>query len=139
MKWSIIVVLGLLVVLSGMLASRAPAAECSLVDAYWRTIAIDGNPVTVPSNQREPHLKFSADGKVSGSTGCNRLAGAYKLEGNKLQFSKLITTKMACPQVGDLEKNFLQAVHATAAMQISGNTLMLKDANGKVRMRLEAR
>ena len=139
MKWWLIGVLSLLVALAGLPASPASATECSLVGTYWRAVAIDGNPVTVPSNQREPHLKFNADGKVNGSTGCNRLMGTYKLEGNKLQFSQMITTKMACPQLGNLEQTFLQAVHATAAMRISGKTLELKDAAGKVVMRLEAR
>jgi heat shock protein HslJ len=139
MKWSIISILGLLVALAGMPASPAPAADCSLVGTYWRTVAIDGTPVMVPSNPREPHLKFSADGKVNGSTGCNRLSGSYDQEGNSLHFSKMITTKMACPQLGNLEQTFLQALGATAAMQLAGKTLELQDTGGTVLMRLEAR
>jgi len=138
MKWSIIGVVGLLVALAGMPASPAPAADCSLVGSYWRAVAIDGSPVTVPSNPKEPHLKFSADGKVNGSTGCNRLSGSYKKDGNCLKFSKMITTKMACPQLGNLEQTFLQALRATAAMRLAGKTLELQDAGGKVVMRLEA-
>ena len=47
---------------------------------------------------------------------------------------------MACPPPVDaMERAFLQVLGATTAVQISGNTLELKDAAGKVRMRLEAR
>jgi heat shock protein HslJ len=46
---------------------------------------------------------------------------------------------MACPPPLDAqERAFLEALQATAAVHIAGNTLELKDASGKVRMRLEA-
>jgi heat shock protein HslJ len=103
-------------------------------------VAIDGNPVTGEPNAREPHLVFSSEGRVSGSTGCNRVSGAYEKDGNSLRFGQMVSTKMACPPpLMTLEQAFLQALGATAALQISGNTLTLKDAAGKVRMRLEAR
>jgi heat shock protein HslJ len=52
----------------------------------------------------------------------------------------MATTQMACPPPVDaLEKAFLQTMGATTSVRISGNTLELKDAAGKVRMRLEAR
>lgn len=139
MKWSNLDLLCLVGVMMFSLASPAQAG-IELVETHWRAVAVDGSPVTVESNNREPHLVFSADGRVSGSAGCNRLTGSYEKDGNSLRFGQTATTKMACPPpLMTLEQAFLQALGATAAMQISGNTLALKDAAGKVRMSLEGR
>ena len=39
---------------------------------------------------------FSADDTVSGSAGCNRFSGRYTRNAERLSFSPLATTKMAC-------------------------------------------
>ena len=43
-----------------------------------------------------PNLTFSADGRVFGSTGCNRFVGSYDLTGEGLRFGQLAGTRMAC-------------------------------------------
>jgi heat shock protein HslJ len=139
MKWLILSVMGILMALLCALGGPAQA-DCGLVGTYWRAVAIDGAPVTVESNKREPHLVFSSEGRVSGSTGCNRLSGSFEQGADSFRFKQMITTKMACPPPVDaMERAFLQVLGATTAVQLSGNTLELKDAAGKVRMRLEAR
>ena len=40
---------------------------------------------------------FSADGTISGNTGCNSFRGDYTLEGEKLRVGPLTATKDACP------------------------------------------
>jgi heat shock protein HslJ len=139
MKWLTLSVMGILMALLCTLGGPAQA-ECGLVGTYWRAVAIDGNPVTVESDKREPHFVLSAEGSVSGSTGCNRLMGSYEQDGNSLRFKQMATTKMACPPPVDaMERAFLQVLGVTTGVQLSGNTLELQDAAGKVRMRLEAR
>lgn len=44
-----------------------------------------------------PNLTFSADGRVFGTTGCNRFVGSYDLSGEGLRFGPLAGTRMACP------------------------------------------
>lgn len=139
MKWSSLSFLGLLVALIFALGSPVQA-DCGLVGTYWRAVEIDGNPVAVESGKREPHLVFSAENRVSGSTGCNRLTGSFEQDANGFRFKPMAITKMACPPpLHALEMSFLGALKATTAMHISGKTLELKDAAGKIRMRLEAR
>jgi heat shock protein HslJ len=139
MKWLTLSVMGILMALLCTLGGPAQA-ECGLVGTYWRAVAIDGNPVTVESDKREPHFVLSAEGRVSGSTGCNRLSGSFEQGADSFRFKQIITTKIGCPPpVQAMERAFLQVLGATTAVQISGNTLELKDAGGMVRMRLEAR
>ena len=51
----------------------------------------------------------------------------------------VITTRMACLPESDLEARFLSALSATTSQRVAGETLGLRDRDGKLRMRLEAR
>ncbi len=69
-----------------------PAAS-ALDRSSWRITAFNGQPAV---GGVHADLSF-ADGRVSGSTGCNRLNGAYTQERNRLSFAAYATTRMACP------------------------------------------
>jgi heat shock protein HslJ len=139
LKWSKLRYLGGLAAL--VLTFGGPAqAACELVGTYWRAVEIDGSPVTAAPSKREPHLVLNTAGRVSGSTGCNRFTGTYQQVGDSFRFTPLVVTRMACPPPLDmLEKSFLQAMAASAAVRQSGSTLELLDAVGQVRLRLQAR
>jgi len=141
MKWSSLMVMAAVAAL--LLAGAGPgqAADAALMGTYWRAMEVDGKPVTPLPEKREAHLVLTSEGKrASGSTGCNRFTGTFEQTGDSFKFSdKMAVTKMACPPpINALEMAFLQALRATAAVQVSGNTLTLKDASGKALMSLEA-
>jgi heat shock protein HslJ len=141
MKWTPLALLGTLAIL--LMVGAGPAAagpEAALTGTYWRAVTIDGSPVAQLPKKREAHMMFSAEGKrVSGSTGCNRFTGTFTQTGDSLSFSPLAVTKMACPPaLIAQERAFLAALQATTAMHLADKTLELKDASGKVRLRLEA-
>jgi heat shock protein HslJ len=121
-------------------AGPAAGADAPLMGTYWKAVAIDGTPVAAQAKPREAHLVFKAEGnRVGGSTGCNRVMGTFTQTAEGLRFSKMATTKMACPGALDIqERDFLAALNAIATAAIAGNTLELKDAAGKVRLRFEA-
>jgi heat shock protein HslJ len=53
-------------------------------------------------------IQFGSDGRVSGSTGCNRFSGAYSQDGDALTIGTLATTRRAClPEVMQREQQFL--------------------------------
>ena len=62
--------------------------------------------------------------KVQGSAGCNRMMGTYELDGNKLKFGPLATTRMACPAL-QTETAFLKALATTTRYEVSGSSLTL--------------
>lgn len=125
----------------GETCAREALAQASLYNTYWRPVEIDGEPVPLAPQQREPFIILSANEKrVKGSTGCNRLTGGFEQDSDGLHFTALATTRMACPPaVARTETRFLDALNATAAQRIVGESLELSDATGQVRMRLEAR
>jgi heat shock protein HslJ len=123
-----------------MVGPAAAGPDAMLMGTYWRAVAMDGAAVAPQSPKQEAHLVFAAQGnRVSGSTGCNRVMGTFEQTADGLRFAKMAATKIACPPpLSTQEIAFLQALDATRTAQIAGNTLELKDAAGKVRLRFEA-
>lgn len=75
---------------------------------------------------------FDAEGRVSGSAGCNHFFGSYTVTGSSLAISSLGSTKMNCPGRGIMlqEGTYLASLGRTAGFTIRGNRLSLSDANG---------
>lgn len=66
----------------------------SLDSTSWTIIMMDQMPVLpgVPTS-----LRF-ADGRVSGSGGCNNISGSYTAKGSDLVFGELMATEMTCAE-----------------------------------------
>src|SRR5262249_35167247 len=86
---------------------------------------------TTPLTNTQLTIQFGADGRVSGSSGCNTFMGPYQTSGASLTIGPLATTRMACEQsIMDQEQAYLAALSATKSYQIAGPTLTLLDATG---------
>jgi heat shock protein HslJ len=80
-----------------------------------------------------------ASGKVTGNAGCNTYNATYALDGDKLTIGTPAMTAMACPEPQmALEKAYTAALEKVATYQVSGDTLELKTAEGKVGLRYAA-
>jgi heat shock protein HslJ len=119
--------------------SPAPATPAAALEGTeWRLVDIGGQPGPAGAETtRHPGFTLLADGrKVQGSAGCNRIRGTYKLDGEKLKFGPLATTRMACPAM-ETETAFLKALEATTRYEVNGSSLTLYGADTAV-ARLEA-
>lgn len=70
---------------------------------WVKTQTNDGKVVT-PKKAGVFTLTFGKDSRVSIGTDCNSMGGSYKVEGNRLTFSQLFSTKMFCD--GSQEQEF---------------------------------
>ena len=137
-----------------LLAAALPLAACAttagvagraLGDAEWRLVELGGRAAVAGEGPAGgAHLRFAADsGRVTGSTGCNRLAGPYTLDGDRLRFGTLVSTRMACvdPARQRQEGDFMRALEATRRHAVAGDTLALlgDDADAAPLARLVAR
>lgn len=80
-----------------------------IVEKYWKLVELNGKPVSPPSEgQREAHLILkSLNNRVSGNGGCNGFGGSYEiLPGNRIRFSQILSTMMACPNLSDEQELF---------------------------------
>ena len=112
----------------------------TLTKIYWKLTELNGKPVSgYAAQNKEPFLMLKKEGnRAEGTGGCNGMGGTYKLyEKDKIDFSQLISTKMAC---GDmvLETEFHKALEMTASYQSNGKELKLFDENGVLLARFEA-
>jgi putative lipoprotein len=112
-------------------AAVSPAAR-----GRWRAEAIRNRGVPADF---EAVLEIAADGKVTGSGGCNRISGTAATDGAHMNFAAVVSTKMACAQaVTDHESNFLSALADTRLWRFdeTRDKLILVDAHGVTVLRL---
>lgn len=108
-------------------ASARPATPsgAKLTGTKWVLAEVNGNPAA-PGEGEPVHLVLHKKGKLTGSTGCNRVVGSYIASMGALQFTPGATTmKMCSAPVMQQEQAVLAAMKATTAYEISGNTLEL--------------
>ena len=111
------------------------AVSVGLSDTQWglSLYYVGGDAVTSPLAGTTITANFFAEGKLSGSAGCNTYQGTYEVDGESLDIGPLMSTKKACsqpPGVMEQETTFLVLLENTAAYQIKGDTLILLDATG---------
>ncbi|MCP9833807.1 MULTISPECIES: META domain-containing protein [unclassified Cyanobium] len=124
-----------------------PGKECPpplvapLRGTNWRLLALGGE--TVEPQQppgRAIELQLAAETlRLAGSGGCNRLMGAFSLEGETIRFSQLASTRMACsPERMALEGRFSETLDQVRRWSIDKRSLLLQDACGKTLLLLQA-
>ncbi len=102
-----------------------------LTGSVWSLTELAGKPLVSGSGIT---AQFSSDGKVSGSTGCNRYSGSYTASGNSIAFpSPLATTMMMCDApVMEQETAYLNALSQAKTYSVKSDQLTLFDDSGSI-------
>jgi heat shock protein HslJ len=118
--------------------AQAPVTDAALVGTTWAlTELLDGGgpDAAVSSVAAEAELELGADGRLAGSTGCNRLMGGYELEdGSLVVTGPLATTRMACvdPAATQQERHVLEVLEAgPLVVEVTGDRLQLTAPDGR--------
>ena len=92
----------------------------------WVLTELLGEPVAPAEGRPAPSLYFDGSrGRVSGSDGCNRLMGSYRLfERDRIEFSQLAGTLMACPDM-TLPDRFREVLNKVGDYAITDGELSL--------------
>lgn len=99
-----------------------------ITEKYWKLKTLEGQDIKMGLNQeREIYFTLKTqDNQVTGFAGCNRISGTYKLEeGNRIRFSQMATTLMACPDVDFNEAEFLKVFELADNYTIVDDVLSL--------------
>lgn len=106
----------------------------SIVDTKW----LFSLPPDVADEYSSPtgeliHFRIQAnDSAVAGYTGCNHFMGTSTLgENSAIAFSKMASTRMACLDAVVPEHRFLRIFENAANYSVSGDTLTLRDEEGR--------
>ncbi|GHF43140.1 heat shock protein HslJ [Deinococcus metalli] len=92
--------------------------------ATWRLVGAQGDtPLTVT---------FAADGRISGTGGCNTFMGRYDIDDQTLSVGALASTRRACPtpELQAQEQRFLRELQNAARVEVSGAQLTLITRDG---------
>lgn len=105
-----------------------------LAGTYWRLMELPGEAGFTIDPDLQTHLVLDGEeGRVSGSSGCNRLIGTFTLHGDALSFGPLAGTRMACPPPAmELERRFHGALALVTGYSIDGEVLTLEGPDGPV-------
>jgi heat shock protein HslJ len=113
------------------LAAQAVSGPRPLEGTYWKAIELAGKPVPANDSIREIYLVLQDRGRVYGSDGCNRVAGAYELKKNAIRFSEMAATRMACIDAGDIDIAFRDALKSARRLTVVGDHLDLFDSKNR--------
>lgn len=114
-------------------ATFAPQSQ-ALPGTAWRAIGINNGKGGVVSvlHGSVVTLEFAADGRASGSAGCNDYMTRYEASGTSVRFVTPAATRKMCAGEGLMEQEqaFLRALESAAAARLEGNRLELRTAEG---------
>jgi heat shock protein HslJ len=112
-------------------AEPAPPAAAELAEVIWRLEQLGDHPLAVPDNRR-PYVEFEPESsRVTGFTGCNRMFGNLRIDGQSLRLEELAMTKMACPDIMELERKFLEMLELVRGWRGDRHHLELLGGNGE--------
>lgn len=105
-----------------------PASD-PLNGTSWQLAEIAGKPAL---SAPKVTLEFK-DGQAGGNAGCNSYGGDYQVNGNKIGFSQMISTMMACADqsVMDQESAYLQILGGAQSFEIVDGRLQLHGSGGE--------
>ena len=119
-------------------AATTPADASALSAHHWRlSDAKDAQGQRIEAlfvNAEKPLQLDFKDGRVGISNTCNRMGGAYSVEGDQLKFDPLASTMMACAdaKLMALDQEVGKRLEGSAKFARAGDTLTLATASGDV-------
>lgn len=110
-------------------AKTETTANAPLTGTYWKLTELMGKKVEAGTGTKEMFAKFDdARKRINGNGGCNNFFGTYETVNDyKIKFSKMGSTKMACPKM-ELERDFLNVLEKADSYIIKDNKLQLLKA-----------
>ena len=113
---------------AGSQAETAPPLE----NTYWALTKVGETVVPESHSPRRAHLILNAEAhRVGGSGGCNGILGKYEIDADRLIFTGVAMTRMACKQGLETEQALLTALNQVKGWKITGRKLELLDGDGR--------
>ncbi|HET9063560.1 MAG TPA: META domain-containing protein [Candidatus Binatia bacterium] len=119
----------------GVIVATLDAQSQEIAGTEWTVTGYNTGTNAVVGVLAETHLsvRFSADGKISGSAGCNDYTGSYSFSGQSLTIGETAATRKMCAQpegVMKQERLFLNALAMVTLARVDGDLLELRARDG---------
>jgi heat shock protein HslJ len=115
----------LVVLLIVLLSSACGGSTSDALVGTWKLVSYgEAANLTHPIPGVDTSIAFNADGSVGGDVGCNTLGGRYKVNGNKIVFSEMLSTAMGC------EERLMNQESAVFGLLNGERTFTYEESNG---------
>jgi heat shock protein HslJ len=122
----------------GAVLATFTAQPTTLAGTRWQVTGINNGRQALVSllGGTTVTMAFDAEGRVSGSAGCNQFNARYEAEGSKIRFLAPAATRKMCPGEGVMaqEQQFLKALEAATTLRLEGNRVEFRDAGGAMQV-----
>lgn len=109
--------------------------QAVLAGTQWRLVSMGriGSDANLVSGSSVT-MNFGNDGRVSGSGGCNSYGGNFRVQGDRITFNQVFSTKRAClnSEGNRQESQFFLALESANRFRLSGNQLSVYYDNRSV-------
>lgn len=105
-----------------------PVTSEDITNSTWELTKLEGAAVdqSTTDGDKIHFVLNNADSTVSGYSGCNLFNGTYSLEkGNRIKFSKMASTRMACPDAKINENEVLEVFNLANNYTVKDEELTL--------------
>ncbi len=128
------------IIAMAMTACNTPKkSDFANMDGEWNITEADGSKLTTTTGQA-PYIGFNlTEGRVYGYSGCNRIMASIDKKTGKVNFSKMASTMMACPDMETERKVLAALTRVNKAVNSGDGTASLIDADGNEVAKLEKR
>jgi heat shock protein HslJ len=100
------------------------------ITGEWKLLTTNDSSILLTSFDRQPQLKFApADSSFTGYTGCNSISGKMFLNGDKISFTRISTTKRKC--INSVDATIVQSLAEVNQVRTEKKELQLLHS-GKV-------
>lgn len=110
------------------------------IDGPWEAVSVlYGDAIRGVIEGTTPTADFGADGRVTGSGGCNTFSGPFTAGGRRLQVGPLASTRKACSEpegADEQERGYLAALESAVRFEQAGPKLTLFNAKGQMAVTL---
>jgi heat shock protein HslJ len=113
-----------------LLKNSQPEDVISIVGKKWKLVELNGKPVEKTSGDGRDYFITlqQEESRISGYAGCNSFFGNFELKDrNRVTFSKLGSTMMACPNM-TTEQELFKVLETVDSYTINDNLLQLNKA-----------
>lgn len=121
------------------MVAKVAAPPPSLGGTKWDVVNYNNGKEAVVSvtTGTELTLNFGADGRVSGSAGCNSFTGTFESADGTLKIGPLASTRMLCSEpagIMEQEAQYLTALQNSATYEIVNGALTIRDTAGAMQV-----
>ena len=116
----------LFIYLTSFSKCRTDSTDSILYGTKWSLIKIYDSQSAKDVSNKNVFIQFDKEkGHAGGKGGCNSFSGTLSINGNKLSITRIISTKMFCGEVQEIEDAFFSQLENVNKYEIKESRLLL--------------